>query len=317
MNTVRAGVVGVGHLGYHHARIYASLPHTRLVGVADPDEGRRSKAAQDFQTCAFDSVEKLLEAGVDALSISAPTSFHHDVALKALAAGVDVIVEKPIAATVGEAEEIVAAANRAGRLLQVGHIERFNGAVVALMDAVARPRFIECHRLSPYPNRGDDVSVVLDLMIHDLEIVQALVRSGVASVDAAGVSVFSGLEDIANARIRFESGCVANITCSRVSMERMRKIRIFSEDMYVSTDYSAQEVIVYKKKPGSLEPGMSPMELIAVEPLDVHRDEPLKRELASFLDCVRTRQRPVVTGEDALDALRLATRVVESIRNAP
>ncbi|MBX7255096.1 MAG: Gfo/Idh/MocA family oxidoreductase [Candidatus Hydrogenedentes bacterium] len=314
MNTVRAGVAGVGHLGYHHARIYASLPNVKLVGVADPDEGKRTKASEDFQTKGFDSIEALLEAGVDALSIAAPTSFHHAVALKALEAGVDIIVEKPIAASVLEAEEIVAAANRAGRLLQVGHIERFNGAVVALMDAVTQPRFIECHRLSPYPNRGDDVSVVLDLMIHDLEIVQALVRSEVASVDAVGVSVFSGLEDIANARIRFASGCVANITSSRVSMERMRKIRIFAEDMYVSTDYSAQEVIVYKKKAGKLEPGMSPMELITVEPLEVHKDEPLKRELASFLDCVRTRQRPVVTGEDALAALRLATRVVESIR---
>ncbi|MFA6242789.1 MAG: Gfo/Idh/MocA family oxidoreductase [Candidatus Hydrogenedentales bacterium] len=314
MNTVRAGVVGVGHLGYHHARIYASLPHVKLVGIADPDEGRRTKAVEDFHTQGFDSVDKLLAAGVDALSIAAPTSSHHCVALEALKAGVDIIVEKPIAATVVEAEEIVAAAAQAGRLLQVGHIERFNGAVVALMDAVVKPRFIECHRLSPYPNRGDDVSVVLDLMIHDLEIVRALVRSEVVSVDAVGVSVFSGQEDIANARIRFESGCVANITSSRVSLERMRKIRIFAEDMYVSTDYSAQEVTVYKKKAGTLAAGMSPMELITVEPLDVHKDEPLKRELASFMECVRTRQRPVVTGEDALAALRLAMQIVESIR---
>jgi predicted dehydrogenase len=234
--------------------------------------------------------------------------------MELLEAGVDVLVEKPIAATVEEAREMVDAATGAGRVLQVGHIERFNGAVLALMGFVRSPLFIECHRLSPYPNRGDDVSVVHDLMIHDLDLVLALVGTRVVQVDAVGVPVFSQYEDIANARIRFESGCVANLTCSRISVERMRKIRVFERDAYLSTDYSEQEVLVYRKKPGRVEPGRSPMELVTVESLPVERDEPLKRELQSFVDCVRNGRRPVVSGEDGLAALELAQRVVDTIR---
>lgn len=314
MASVRAGVVGVGHLGYHHARNFAALEAVELVGLVDTDPQRRAKASNDFGVPGFESVDELLDAGIDAASVVVPTSAHHDVTLHLLDAGVDVLVEKPIAGEIGQARAMVERAAARGRLLQVGHIERFNGAVAALFQSVREPRFIECHRLSPYPNRGDDVSVVLDLMIHDLEIVRSLVGSPVVAVDAVGVPVFSQFEDIANARIRFASGCVANITCSRVSVERMRKIRIFARDAYVSTDYSAQEVLVYRKKPGPLEAGMSPMDLIAVEPLEVHKDEPLKLELASFAQCVRDRSRPIVSGEDALAALVLAQQVVDSIR---
>lgn len=317
MAPVRVGVVGVGHLGYHHARNYAALPDATLVGVVDTDRDRREKASQDFGAAALSTVEALIDSGVEAVSVVVPTSFHRDVTLQLLEAGVDILVEKPIASTTAEAEAMVACAKAHDRLLQVGHIERFNGAVVALFNSVREPRFIECHRLSPFPNRGDDVSVVLDLMIHDLEIVLALVGEPVTAVDAVGVPVFSKYEDIANARIRFASGCVANITCSRVSVERMRKIRIFARESYVSTDYSAQEVLVYRKKPGPLEDGMTPMDLISVEPLDVHKDEPLKLELASFIQCVRDRTRPVVSGEDALEALTLAQMVVDSIRENP
>lgn len=287
----------------------------QLVGVVDSDADRAMKASTEFGASMFTDCRELLAEGVDAVSVVVPTSAHRDVALQCIEAGADVLVEKPIAATIEEAEAMVRAARARNCIVQVGHIERFNGAVVALMEAVKEPRFIECHRLSPYPNRGDDVSVVLDLMIHDLEIVQALVGDSVAQVDAIGVPVFSKFEDIANARIRFENGCVANITSSRVSMEKMRKIRIFASDAYVSTDYSAQEVIIYRKKAGELTPNITPMEMIEIEPLDVHKEEPLKRELESFVACVRERERPLVSGDDALAALRLAQQVMDAIRN--
>lgn len=316
MNNIRVGVIGVGHLGFHHARIYSALDGVQLVGVVDSDLDRAMKASAEFGAPMFTECQELLAEGVDAVSVVVPTSAHRRVALECIEAGVDVLVEKPIAATIDEAEAIVNAARAHNRIVQVGHIERFNGAVVALMEAVKCPRFIECHRLSPYPNRGDDVSVVLDLMIHDLEIVRALVGGEVVQVDAIGVPVFSKYEDIANARIRFDNGCVANITSSRVSMEKMRKIRIFAGDAYVSTDYSAQEVIVYRRKPGELTADITPMEMIDIEPLDVHKDEPLKRELASFVNCVRGRTRPLVSGDDALSALRLAQHVIDAIRSA-
>jgi len=316
MSQIRTGVVGVGHLGYHHARHYALLENVELAGVVDIDRGRAEKAGEDFQVRVCGSVGELVERGVAAVSVAVPTTEHHGVVMELLAAGVDVLVEKPISATVAEAREMVDAARVGGRMLQVGHIERFNGAILALTGVVRSPRFIECHRLSPYPSRGDDVSVVYDLMIHDLDLVLALVGTRAVQVDAVGVPVFSQYEDIANARIRFESGCVANLTCSRISVERMRKIRVFEQDAYLSTDYSEQEVLVYRKKPGRVEPGRSPMELVTVESLPVEREEPLKRELESFVECVRNGRRPVVSGEDGLAALELAQQVVDRIRGS-
>ena len=315
MADTRVGVLGVGHLGYHHARNYAALERAALVGVVDADATRADKAAADFGTRRFASVSELIAAGVDAASVAVPTTAHHEVTLELLAAGVDVLVEKPIAATPAQAEEMVSAAAARQCMLQVGHIERFNGAVMAVSEVVTAPKFIECHRLSPYPSRGDDVSVVHDLMIHGLDIVLALVKSEVASLDAVGVPVFSQYEDIANARIRFASGCVANLTSSRVSVERMRKIRIFDRNMYVSTDYSEQQVMVYRKKPGPVPPDSLPMEQITIESLPVKQEEPLKLELASFIACVNERRRPVVSGEDGLAALRLAEQVTDFIRH--
>lgn len=314
MEPIRTGVIGVGHLGYHHARHYHALEQADLIGVVDPNPDQAARARNDFGVASYRSVADLINAGVEAVSVVVPTRLHHEIALELLHHGVDCLVEKPIAATVDEAEAIVAAAAQHGRILQVGHIERFNGAVIALLGAFRAPRFIECHRLSPYPMRGHDVSVVHDLMIHDLEIILAMDPSGVAAVDASGVAVFSPTVDIANARIRFQSGCVANLTASRISVERMRKIRLFSAEAYVSTDYSEQEVMVYRKKDGPVPEGVNPMMHIAIEPLPVTREEPLKLEIADFVDCVRTRRQPIVTGHDGLNALALAEQIAEAIR---
>ncbi len=314
MASIRAGVVGVGHLGYHHARNYAALEGVELVGIADPNEANRLKASEDFTVPGFSDVKGLIAAGVEAVSVATPTSVHAEAVNELLQAGVHVLVEKPIAPTLHEAETMVALAKTHHCILQVGHIERFNGAVLAFSRAIKAPRFIECHRLSPFPGRGTDVSVVLDLMIHDLDIVLALEKSELVSLDAMGVAVFSTSEDIANVRLRFASGCVANLTCSRVSMDRMRKIRIFEENAYLSTDYSAQEVMVYRKKPGPIPEGSNPMEHITIDPLPVEKDEPLKLELRSFIECVRDNKPPVVSGEDGVRALRLAREIMEFIR---
>ena len=314
MEVIRAGVVGVGHLGYHHARLYSTMQGVDLVGVVDLDESHAGEVAAEFETRSFPSVSALLDFGVDAVSVAVPTLSHYDVTTEVLRAGVDVLVEKPIASTLEEARAMNEAAAESGRLLQVGHVERFNGAVLALTEHITKPLFIECHRLSPFPGRGDDVSVVLDLMIHDLDVVLALTKAKVTSLDAVGVPVFSTQEDIANVRLRFDSGCVANLTASRISVESMRKIRIFEENAYVSTDYSEKEVIVYHKKPGEIPEDLSPMEWINIEPLEVSREEPLRLELASFIDCVRERRTPVVSGEDGLRALELAFDIMAFIR---
>ena len=314
MEVIRAGVVGIGHLGYHHARLYSTMHGVDLVGVADLDEDRAGEVAAEFETRVFPTVSALLDYGVDAVSVAVPTLSHCDVATEVLRAGADALVEKPIASTVEEARAMNEIATESGRLLQVGHVERFNGAVLALTRHITKPLFVECHRLSPFPGRGDDVSVVLDLMIHDLDVVLALTKAKVTSLDAVGVPVFSTQEDIANVRLHFDSGCVANLTASRISVDSMRKIRIFEENAYVSTDYSEQEVIVYHKKPGEIPEGLSPMEWITIEPLEVSREEPLRLELTSFIECVRERRTPVVSGEDGLRALELAFEILAFIR---
>ena len=314
MKKIRVGVVGIGHLGHHHARLYRTLEQAELVGVADCSEAARNRAAEDFNVKTVSSVEALLDLGVDAVSVATPTETHCETVLAALAQGAHVLVEKPLASTIEEGEQMVEAAAAQGLLLQVGHVERFNGAVQALFDAGMTPKFIECHRLSPFPGRGSDVSVVLDLMIHDLDIVMKLADSPVISIDAVGVPVFSAQEDIANVRLRFQSGCVANLTSSRVSLERMRKIRIFDPNAYVSTDYSAQEVLVYRKKPGTLPPDANPMESIEITPLAVKKEEPLRMELASFLEHLQSNTPVAVSGEDGLQALKLSWQILESIR---
>ena len=314
MSTVRTGVIGVGHLGYHHARIYAALEGVELAGVQDLDAARGREVASEFGAPYCASIEELLEKKTEAVSVAVPTVNHHDIVCPLLEAGIDVLVEKPIASTVDEAQRMVDAARANGRMLQVGHVERFNGAVIALSKHFTHPRFIECHRMSPYPNRGDDVSVVLDLMIHDIDVVLSLVQSEIHSVDAVGVAVFSPQEDIANVRLRFRDNTVVNLTASRISLERMRKIRIFADDAYVSTDYSEQEVLVYRRKSDAPEDFESPMELIQIESLPVEKEEPLALELRSFVSSVRERSTPVVSGEDGLEALKLAFDIIQFIR---
>ncbi|MGC8737635.1 MAG: Gfo/Idh/MocA family oxidoreductase [Candidatus Hydrogenedens sp.] len=312
---LRVGVIGFGYLGFHHVRIYSTLPDVELVGVVDISEERRLKAKTDFQVSVFSSIDEILKEPLDLVSVVTPTSTHANVAIPLLEAGVHVLVEKPISATVEEGKKMVSVAQKNNRILQVGHVERFNGAVRALFNLINNSRFIECHRLSPFPGRGTDVSVVHDLMIHDIDIILTLTRSSVISMDAVGVSVFSDSEDIANVRLRFQSGCVANLTASRVSMDRMRKIRIFSDSEYVSTDYSSQSLLVYRKKGGDIPPNSNPMKFIEITPIQVSNEEPLQAEIKAFVSAVRDGTPPEVSGEEGLRALELSCQIVEQIRS--
>lgn len=311
---IKTGVIGVGHLGYHHARLYTAIEGAELVGICDSHVEHGEKIAEEFGTEYFGTVQGLIDTGIQAASVAVPTVGHYEVVKLLLEAGIDVLVEKPIATTLEEAKNMVAMAKANDCLLQVGHVERFNGAVMGLTKAIKKPRFIECHRMSPFPNRGDDVSVVLDLMIHDIDVIMALDDSEIVSIDAVGVPVLSKEEDIANVRLRFASGCVANLTASRISLERMRKIRIFEENAYVSTDYSEQQVMIYRKKTEGLPDDVSPMKAITMEPLDIEKVEPLLIEISSFVECIQTRSEPIVSGEAGLKALQLAHDIMNFIR---
>jgi len=306
-------VVGVGHLGYHHARLYRDMAEVELKCVVDTNEARAREVAEEFGVMWSGSLEEIPES-VSAASVAVPTSDHFQVASRLLDTGLDVLVEKPMTATLEEARALVEQAARKEAILQVGHVERFNGAVRELVSLVSQPLFIEAHRMAPYSNRGDDVGVVLDLMIHDLDIVLALVRSPVAALHAVGVAVFSGSEDIANVRIIFDSGCVANLTVSRISIDGMRKIRIFQHDCYISVDYEGQEIRVYRRTTDEVPPDISAMETISVEVPEIDRTEPLQIELKSFINSVQTRCAPEVGGKEACEALELAHRIVENIQ---
>ena len=302
---LRVAAIGVGHLGRHHARILGSLEGAVLVGVVDAKPDRAREIAEACGTVAVDQASDLL-GRVDAVSIAVPTEAHLSVAMPFLQQGIPVLVEKPLARTVGEADRMIEAASRAGVVLAVGHTERHNPAVAAAAQQLVDPRFIEVHRLGTFPERSLDIDVVFDLMIHDLDIVLSLVRSEVAAIEAVGVPVLTGRVDIANARLRFENGCIANITASRISRDRTRKIRFFQQDAYVSVDYGAQEVEVYR-----LVRGDAARPTIDGGKLDVAREEPLKRELADFLGAVRDGRAPLVAGEDGRRALALAQKITE------
>jgi predicted dehydrogenase len=305
---LRIATIGVGHLGRHHARILASLAGVSLVAVVDADPERAHSVGRPLGARVVSGADSLI-GEVDAVTVAVPTETHAEVALPFLERGIPVLVEKPLARSLGEADRLIEAAAASGTILAVGHTERFNPAVTAARVYVNAPRFIEVHRLGTFPERSLDIDVVFDLMIHDLDIVLSLVDSPVTSVEAVGVPVLTGRVDIANARLRFESGCIANLTASRISRDRTRKIRVFQSDAYLSIDYAAQEAEMYRLK---REEGVRPV--IEGGKLDVPREEPLRCELADFVGAVRHGRPPIVTGQDGRKALALAERITERIR---
>jgi predicted dehydrogenase len=302
MSNLKVGVVGVGHIGREHARIYSQLPGVEFVGLYDLDGNVAEKVAQRHGVKAFASARELAEV-IDAATIATPTSSHHEIGSLLLSLGKHVLIEKPITDNTDQAKSLIELAQAKKLVLQVGHIERFNPALQALEEKLTRPRFIEAHRLSTYPGRSTDIGVVLDLMIHDIEVLLHLVGSPILSIDSVGTAVLSKGEDIANARIRFENGCVANITTSRISFEKVRKIRVFQDDAYLSLDYFDQSGEIYRKV-GST---------ITKEKIKVEKDEPLKLELAAFADCARHSQVPRVGGAQAALALGIAMQITEQI----
>jgi predicted dehydrogenase len=314
---VRVGVVGAGALGYHHVRLFRDVAGATLVGFHDVRPDRATQVADELGVRAFEGVEALVDA-CDALTIAVPTPAHYAVAKIALEKGRHLLIEKPIATTLAEADELLAIAIRTGALVQTGHVERFNRAVRAALPFVEAPRFIDSDRLAPFNPRGSDVAVVLDLMIHDIDLVLTLVGSHVADVAAVGVPVLTPFVDIANARLSFASGVVANITSSRVSRERMRKVRIFQQSGYISLDLAAGDGEFYRLR-GDVDLAALAKGPIALEafveriPLDAPEGEPLRLEFESFVAAVRGEQPVVVTGEDGREALAVALRIVREI----
>jgi len=304
---MRVAVIGVGHFGREHARIYAESGRAELVAVCDTSESTGRAVAERYDAAYVPDFRELL-GKVDAVSLAVPTMAHHEIACRLLQAGIAVLIEKPISRTLEEADEIVSLAERHDAVLQVGHLERFNPAVVAAGKIATRPRFFEAHRLSVFTPRSLDIDVVMDLMIHDLDVILSLVDSEVAEIRASGVPILTPRIDIANARVEFENGCVANLTASRVSGERVRKVRFFQPSEYVSIDYAAQEASVVAVKPG---PGGRPE--FSNRLLPVERDEPLRLEIESFLASVEGGQ-VVTTGRDGRRALALAVGITEKIR---
>jgi len=302
MKRLRVGVVGVGHIGSNHARLYAEIPSAEFSAIYDVDLAKANAIAKKYRVTPAQSLDEFAEM-VDAASIATPTNTHYEVARSLLARGKHLLIEKPITDNTRHASELAELAARDHLILQVGHVERFNPVLSALEARLTHPRFIEAHRLSPYPERSTDIGVVLDLMIHDLEIILHLVRSPVQTIDAVGVAVLSRGEDIANARLRFENGCVANITSSRISPERMRKIRVFQEDAYLSLDYEKQTGEIYRRAEGR----------ITREKVEIAREEPLKHQLASFVECARSGRQPRVSGFQAIAALELAMEITKRI----
>jgi len=326
---LRVGVVGCGAFGRNHARVYRDLAGepaqgVEFVGVADSDYARAQTTAKEFGTQAFHSAEELIAAGARAVSVAAPTVFHLEVARQLMQSGVDVLIEKPLATSVAEADELIEIARKNGRVAQAGHLERFNPAVRATVPLLTQPMFFEVHRLSVFTPRSLDVDVILDLMIHDLDVVLSFVNSPVKEIRAVGLPILSSKVDIANVRMEFESGCVANFTASRVSTERIRKLRFFQPHQYVSVDYARQDVLVIsvdelQPKAAGLDP-FNPASIAAsafpgIRPFKppVEQQEPLRAELTSFLRAVRQRSEPEVTLQDGRRALAAAMQIVAAI----
>jgi predicted dehydrogenase len=310
MQLVRTAVIGVGYLGRFHAQKYAALPGAALLAVVDPDRDARERVAAEVGCSAIADYREIL-GDVDAVSIATPTPLHFPIASECLERGVHVLVEKPVTETPAQARDLIGAAARRGLVLQVGHLERFNAAILALAGTLGVPRFIESHRLAPFRERGTDVNVVLDLMIHDIDLIQSLARAPVESIDAVGASVFSSGLDIANARIRYAGGCVADTTASRVSMKTERKLRLFQDDAYVSIDLQQKVLTIVRKPPAGADAAPGQM---VVEERCYEQGDALKLEIEAFLASIRERRPPVVTGEDGLRALETAIRITELVQ---
>jgi len=302
MPKIRIGVVGVGHLGSLHARIYKEIETCSLEAICDTDKTRLDELSRSSNVKGYTDYQGLL-GKVDAVSVATPTKLHYKIASFFLKHKIHVLVEKPFTTNLKDADSLIKNAQKNNLILQVGHIERFNSAFAATQKLIRNPKFIECHRLSPFPYRSLDVGVVLDVMIHDIDIVLGLVGSEIKKIESVGINVLTNYEDIANTRISFKNGCIANLTASRVSDEVMRKIRIFQQDTYISLDYKEAKACVYKKD------GLK----ITKEDLPIEKEQPLKRELSSFIDCVSEHKEPLVSGNVARDALGLALKIRNQI----
>jgi len=302
MGKLRIAVVGVGHLGSIHAKIYKENPNCQLIGVCDSHQERLNQVCANLGVSGYTDYKELFPK-VDAVSIAVPTILHHRVAQDFLKAGVHTLVEKPFTLTLKEADDLIKISRKFKLILQVGHIERFNSAFAATLKIIKIPKFIECHRLSTFPNRSLDVGAVLDIMIHDIDIVLGLVNSPLKRIDSVGINVLTKFEDIANARLTFKNGCIANLTASRVSDDTMRKIRIFQENTYISLDYKNAEASVYRKT------GLQ----ITKENLPIEKEQPLQKELESFIDCVTNKTTPLVSGAVSREALAVALAIQKQI----
>ncbi len=304
MKKINIAIIGTGHLGSKHLKVYRQqlLNKANIVGICDIKPELVKQLSQEYQIKAFDDYRKLL-GKVDAVNICTPTVSHFEIAEFFLTEGVHCFIEKPMTLTVSEAENLIEIAQRKKLKLQIGHVERFNAAFKAISGLAQDPLFVECHRLNPFSNRSLDIGVVMDLMIHDIDIILGLVSAPIQDIQAVGVNVLTNLEDIANSRITFNNGCVCNLTASRVSDEVMRKIRIFLKDTYISLDYVKQEAFLYKKNGDS----------ISKTSLPIEKEEPLKSEIESFLDCIIEDKRPIVSGIEGKQALELALAISQKI----
>lgn len=307
---IRIGVVGVGYLGRFHAQKYAAMEGVELIGVADADSARAAQIANECATHAFTDYRELLPL-VDAVSIVVPTSLHHEVGKTCLQAGVDVMMEKPITTTIAEADDLITLAHAGNRILQVGHLERFNPAVLAMQPLLTHPLFIEAHRIAVFKERGTDVDVVLDLMIHDIDIILSIVQAPIVSILTAGTPVVTKLTDIANARLIFANGCTANITVSRISMENMRRMRIFQPGQYLSVDFGKKEIMAVRLRTDANNGNPTP----EISKSNFQEQDALELELRDFIQHVRERTRPAVSGEEGRRALDVALQVVSQIQS--
>jgi len=302
MHKLKVGVIGVGHLGSIHAKIYKELKNCHLVAICDTNPARLEEVSKSLDVTGYSDYHELFDK-VEAVSVATPTNMHYEIASDFLMNNIHALVEKPFTTNLQEADSLIEIAQKNKLILQVGHIERFNSAFSATQKLIKEPKFIECHRLSQFPHRSLDVGAVLDIMIHDIDIVIGLVPSKIEKIDSVGVNVLTQFEDIANARITFENGCIANLTASRVSDEPMRKIRIFQEDTYISLDYKEAKASVYKRSG----------QQITKENLPIEKEQPLQKELQSFVDCVIGKKEPLVSGPVAREALKVALEIQNQI----